>query len=124
MISSEDSADLISRAYAMGVSDYISRPFDASVVYKRVYNTIKLYAKQRRLVNILTEQVREKEESRKIMVGILSEIVEFRNGESGLHVQHINVLTEMLLERLTKLTDRYSLTRAERDQIVMAFIPS
>ncbi len=120
MISSEDSADLISRAYAMGVSDYISRPFDASVVYKRVYNTIKLYAKQRRLVNILTEQVREKEENRKIMVGILSEIVEFRNGESGLHVQHINVLTEMLLERLTKLTDRYSLTRAERDQIVMA----
>ena len=120
MISSEDSADSISRAYEMGVSDYISRPFDASVVYKRVYNTIKLYAKQRRLVNILTEQVRAKEENRKIMVGILSEIVEFRNGESGLHVQHINVLTEMLLERLVKITDRYSLTWAERDQIVMA----
>ena len=85
-----------------------------------MYNTIKLYAKQRRLVNILTEQVRAKEENRKIMVGILSQIMEFRNGESGLHVQHINVLTEMLLERLVKITDRYSLTWAERDQIVMA----
>ena len=83
MISSEDSASFIRRAYEMGVSDYISRPYDAQIVYKRVYNTIKLYAKQRRLTAILTEQIRAKEESRKIMIGILSHIVEFRNGESG-----------------------------------------
>lgn len=120
MISSEDSASFIRRAYEMGVSDYISRPYDAKVVYKRVYNTIKLYAKQRRLTAILTEQIRAKEESRKIMIGILSHIVEFRNGESGPHVQHINVLTQLLLGRLVQITDKYPLSWMDRDLIVMA----
>ena len=98
MISSEDSAAFIRRAYDMGVSDYISRPFDAQVVYRRVMNTIKLYARQRRLINLVTDQVYEKEKNNRMMIGILSEIVEFRNGESGPHVLHINMLTELLLE--------------------------
>ena len=117
MISSEDSTSFIRRAYEMGVSDYISRPYDAQIVYKRVYNTIKLYAKQRRLTVILTEQIRAKEESRKIMIGILSHIVEFRNGP---HVQHINVLTQLLLGRLVQISDQYHLSWMDRDLIVMA----
>lgn len=120
MISSEDSTSFIRRAYEMGVSDYISRPYDAQIVYKRVYNTIKLYAKQRRLTVILTEQIRAKEESRKIMIGILSHIIEFRNGESGPHVQHINVLTQLLLGRLVQISDQYHLSWMDRDLIVMA----
>ena len=54
MISSEDSANYIRRAYEMGVSDYINRPFDANIVYQRVSNTVKLYAKQRRLMAMVT----------------------------------------------------------------------
>lgn len=98
MISSEDSEKSIRRAYEMGVSDYISRPFDGKVVYQRVFNTIKLYAKQRRLITLVTDQVYEKEKNNRIMVSILSQIVEFRNGESGLHVEHINKLSGMVLE--------------------------
>ncbi|WP_303873520.1 diguanylate cyclase [Eubacterium ramulus] len=120
MISSENSAAYIRKAYDMGVSDFINRPFDANVVIRRVYNTIKLYAKQRRLTTILTEQIKAKEQSRKIMVAILSHIVEFRNGESGLHVQHINVLVKMLLERLRQVTDKYHISWLEQDIIVMA----
>lgn len=77
MISSEDSEKSIRRAYEMGVSDYISRPFDGKVVYQRVFNTIKLYAKQRRLITLVTDQVYEKEKNNRIMVSILSQIVEF-----------------------------------------------
>lgn len=102
MISSEDSEKSIRRAYEMGVSDYISRPFDGKIVYQRVFNTIKLYAKQRRLITLVTDQVYEKEKNNRIMVSILSQIVEFRNGESGLHVEHINKLSGMLLERLVQ----------------------
>ena len=91
MISSDDSEKNIRRAYELGVSDYISRPFDAKVVYQRVFNTIKLYAKQRRLITLVTDQIYEKEKSSRMMVSILSQIVEFRNGESGLHVRHINI---------------------------------
>ena len=94
MISSEDSDVYVRRAYELGVSDYISRPFDAKVVYQRVFNTIKLYAKQRRLSALIGDQIYEKEKNNRMMITVLSHIVEFRNGESGMHVLHINRLTE------------------------------
>lgn len=120
MISTENSDETIRQAYELGVSDYINRPFDSRVVYRRVNNTIKLYAKQRRLINLVKKQVEEKENNNQIMISILSHIVEFRNGESGAHVLHINILTEMLLERLMQKTDQYQLTWAERHLIPTA----
>lgn len=113
MISSEDSASSVKKAYEMGVSDYISRPFDARVVYRRVSNTIKLYAKQRRLVSMVSEQVREKDKNNSMMVSILSQIVEFRNGESGSHVVHIKRLAELLLEQLERKNTRYSISGSD-----------
>lgn len=120
MISSEDSTETVRRAYEMGVSDYINRPFDAVVVHRRVYNTIKLYAKQRRLIALITNQVYEKEKNNRMMVGILSQIVEFRNGESGSHVLNINIFTGMLLESLVQHTDKYDLSWSERLLITTA----
>ena len=120
MISSEDSSQFIQKAYEYGVSDYIAHPFDARVVYQRVFNTIKLYAKQRRLLNLVTAQVYEKERSNRIMLAILSQIVEFRNGESGLHVIHINIVTELLLEHLMSRSDRYYMSWAEQQLVVTA----
>ena len=120
MISSEDSSQFIQKAYEYGASDYIARPFDARVVYQRAFNTIKLYAKQRRLLNLVTAQVYEKERSNRIMLAILSQIVEFRNGESGLHVIHINIVTELLLEHLMSRSDRYYMSWAEQQLVVTA----
>lgn len=120
MISSENSEPYIRKAYELGVSDYISRPFDAKVVFQRVFNTIKLYAKQRRLIKMVTKQIYEKEKNNRIMVSILSQIMEFRNGESGLHVSHINRLTEMFLERLVQKTGQYHLSRSDRELIATA----
>lgn len=120
MISSEDSQNIIRRAYELGVSDYINRPFDARIVYRRVSNTIKLYAKQRRLTSLISDQIYEKEKNNKMMVSILSHIVEFRNGESGQHVLHINMLTERILGRLMEKTDQYDLTQADRSLITTA----
>ena len=120
MISSEDSESYIRKAYELGVSDYISRPFDAQVVYRRVNNTIKLYAKQRRLIRLVKDQIYEKEKNNQMMVSILSQIVEFRNGESGLHVMHINLLTELLLEKLAQKTDKYPLSWSEQYLIATA----
>lgn len=110
MISGEDSGEVIKRAYEMGVSDYIKRPFDMEVVHRRVLNTIKLYAKQRRLVAMVMNQVFEKEKNSRMLISVLSEIVEFRNGESGTHVLNINTLTTMILEQLVKKTDKYHLS--------------
>lgn len=114
MISGEDSGEVIKRAYEMGVSDYIKRPFDMEVVHRRVLNTIKLYAKQRRLVAMVMNQVFEKEKNSRMLISVLSEIVEFRNGESGTHVLNINILTTMILEQLAKKTDKYHLSWSNR----------
>ena len=114
MISGEDSGEVIKRAYEMGVSDYIKRPFDMEVVHRRVLNTIKLYAKQRRLVAMVMNQVSEKEKNSRMLISVLSEIVEFRNGESGTHVLNINTLTTMILEQLVKKTDKYHLSWSNR----------
>ena len=120
MISSEGSESYIRRAYELGASDYISRPFDAKVVYQRVINMIKLYAKQRRLIHLVTDQIYEKEKNNRMMTGILSQIVEFRNGESGLHVLHINILTQLLLEKLMRKSENYNLSWSQQHMIATA----
>ena len=120
MISSEGSESYIRRAYELGASDYISRPFDAKVVYQRVINMIKLYAKQRRLIHLVTDQIYEKEKNNRMMTGILSQIVEFRNGESGLHVLHINILTQLLLEKLMRKSENYDLSWSQQHMIATA----
>lgn len=109
MISSENSEETVRKAYEFGVTDYISRPFDTRVVRQRVANTIKLYSKQKNLTKLVTEQVNEKEKNNRMMIRILSQIVEFRNGESGSHVLNIEKLTEMLMKQLLRKTDRYQI---------------
>ena len=120
MISSEDSDAAIRRSYELGASDYVNRPFDARIVYRRVTNTIKLYAKQRRLVQMVSDQIRARENNTDMLVGVLSHIVEFRNGESGAHVRHIRIITELLLHRLLEISSRYSITAEQQDMIPLA----
>ena len=120
MISSEDSDAAIRRSYELGASDYVNRPFDARIVYRRVSNTIKLYAKQRRLVQMVSDQIRARENNTDTLVGVLSHIVEFRNGESGSHVRHIRIITELLLHRLLEISSRYAITAEQQDMIPLA----
>ncbi len=120
VISGEGSEGYVRKAYELGVSDFISRPFDMKTVYQRVLNTIKLYAKQRRLIKMVTDQIYERENNNRILISILSHIVEFRNGESGSHVIHINKLTELLLQQLMKNTDKYDLTGSDIELIATA----
>ncbi len=113
MISAESGSSHVERAYKLGVTDFVGRPFDAMIVHRRVVNTIMLYAKQKKLIGLVTNQIYEKEQHSALMIDILSHIVEFRNGESGLHVLHVRTLTEMFLRHLIQKSDRYSISRAD-----------
>lgn len=119
-ISTESSPEFVERAYSLGVTDFINRPFDELIVIRRVSNAIKLYAKQRKLTNMVANEIFEKERNGSLMITILSHIVEFRNGESGMHVMNIGTLTEILLNQISKKDDKYYLPYAERDLIVKA----
>lgn len=120
MISAEGDESFIERAYAMGATDYICRPFNVAVVHRRVTNTLALHAKHKKLIGIITEQVYEKEKNNNMMVNILSHIVEFRNGESGMHVLNIFSITSLLLQKLTEKTSKYNLTQKDISLITIA----
>mgnify|MGYP001097542619 FL=1 len=121
IISSENSPIYIKRGYDLGATDFIEKPFDANMVLRRSANAILLGAKQRRITSIVSNQIYEREKSSKLMINILSHIVEFRNGESGLHVLHIQTITEMLLRQLVqKENNRYALSKEQIRMITTA----
>ena len=113
VISAAEDTRSVERAYDMGVADYIRRPFERVMVLRRVKNALMLYAKQKRLTRLVTDQVYEKEHNGVLMINILSHVVEFRNSESGQHVLHIRTLTDLLLHQLVQKTDRYQLDESD-----------
>ena len=120
MISSEEKKDVIERAYILGAEDYIRRPFDAFIVRRRVHNILNLYANQKRLMQMVADQIYEKEDNNNLLIGILSHVVEFRNSESGEHILHIRTATELLLRRLVQKTDEYHLSESDIVMITTA----
>ena len=122
IISAENSSTYLERAFDLGVTDYISRPFDDLIVHRRVINTILLYGKQKRLLGMVADQIFEKEKRSSLMIDILSHIVEFRNGESGMHVINIHTITEYLLKNLGRISDKYQFTHEEIEIISTASV--
>ncbi len=117
IISTEDSTDFITKAYQLGVVDYISRPFRTVVVQRRVENTLLLYANQRRLIRLLEDEVNEREKTNNAMINIFSNVIELRNHESGSHTLNVQSITNLLLYRVVELTDRYGLTKSDISMI-------
>mgnify|MGYP002542673339 CR=1 FL=1 len=120
IISAESGSRQVEQAYNLGATDFIMRPFDALIVHRRVVNTVLLYAKQRKLLSLVVDQINEKERLSNTLVDILSHIVEFRNGESGQHIVHIRTFTEVMLRQLQRTTERYALKKADIAQISLA----
>ena len=120
MISSEDSAQTVRSAYELGASDYISRPFDARIVHRRVTNVARLYARQRRLSALVSQQFYDREKNDQVMIGILSQVMEIHNSESIHHIPRVQRITSILLERLCQKTDIYGLSGADRYLITTA----
>lgn len=120
MISSDGSIPFIRKSYEYGASDYISRPFDMNTVRQRVFNIIKLFTKQRRLSQIVTAQIHDKERNNDMMISILSQAIGYKSGETGLHIMHITKLTELLLGQITKISSQYTLSWNDQSLIATA----
>ena len=110
--SSEDDESFIQKAYDLGVTDYIRRPFNLTVTQRRVSNALTLYARQKHLVHLAEEQVYEHEKTNSAIINILSHIVESRNFESGTHILHVRAITDILLRQLVAATNRCPLSQA------------
>ncbi len=120
MITTEDSKELMNTAYNLGITDYIQRPFNVTIVHRRVINTIMVHGKKKQMENLLMEEISKRQKNNRMLINILSHIVEFRNGESGLHVIHIQALTELILKCICEKSPQYNLSEEDVYMIATA----
>ncbi len=120
MISAENDQAFITRAYKLGAVDYISRPFNAAIVRHRIDIIMRMHRKEQYLAEIASREIIAKHQNNSMMIHILSGIVEFRNGESGSHILHVQTLTDMLMHEMLNTTDQYPLTDEEITMIPLA----
>ena len=109
VISSDDEISM-EKAYEMGATDYIKRPYNRAVIRNRVKNALALYKKQKQLVGVIEAQVAKAEVYSRQMIDVLGNIVEFRNGESNLHIHNVQTVSRILLEHIAEVTNKYGLT--------------
>lgn len=119
--SSEDDESFIQKAYELGVTDYIRRPFNLTVTQRRVSNALTLYARQKHLVHLAEEQVYEREKTNSAIINILSHVVESRNFESGTHILHVRTITDILLRQLVCTSRNGAQNRKEASWLTTNF---
>lgn len=119
--SSEDDESFIQKAYELGVTDYIRRPFNLTVTQRRVSNALTLYARQKNLVHLAEEQVYEREKTNSAIINILSHVVESRNFESGTHILHVRTITDILLRQLVCTSRNGAQNRKEASWLTTNF---
>lgn len=117
IISAESSPELISKAYQLGITDYISRPFHSVIVQNRVKNTLIVHENQTRLINLVESQIYERESINHSLITLFSDIIETRNQESGSHTLNIQVIANLLLNALVRITDKYPLSQTDISMI-------
>lgn len=122
IISGTDSTADICRAYDLGATDYIHRPFNTQVIYRRVSNTITLMAKQRRMAELVNRQIDRATKQQELMVDFLSRIIGYRSGESNPHFANISILSALLLQALQKRKNHYGLTEHDCQLIATAAV--
>ena len=122
--SSEDDESFIQKAYELGVTDYIRRPFNLTVTQRRVSSALTLYARQKHLVHLAEEQVYEREKTNSAIINILSHVVESRNFESGTHILHVRTITDILLRQLVCTSRGGAQNRKEASWLTTNFSPA
>ncbi len=115
------------KAYKYGIADVMHKPFEPNIVKRRAKNIIELYQNKRNMEERLKEQEKKLYEQEKkiragneFMIDALSNVVEFRNVETGDHVHRIKYFTRILLKYLVKYFPKYNLSTSQADQIARA----
>ena len=119
-IANEKDQKRVYNAFKCGAQDFVTKPFDKEIIKKRVQNILDLFAKQKKLIKIVSDEYFERTKNTNMLIDILGHTVEFRNGENGYHIMHMNIITEILLKRLVAKTDKYNLTTKDIDLISSA----
>lgn len=120
MISAEMGSAYIDRAFELGASDYINRPFATGIIRRRIINAILLHTKKQQLMDIVSTYFYRHEKNTEEMVSILSSAVEHRCCGGGRHMAGVSCLTGLLLRRLLAREDVHPLDPADVETVCMA----
>ena len=134
VISADSEVESIEKSYDRGAVDVISRPFSNVLVHKRIANIIDHYSYRnlleekvaeqtqtlRRALRIVKAQAEHLEKRNNDIIEMLGTIVEFRNLESGAHIQRVKGYTRILAKKLVELYPEYQLDDARIEEIVAA----
>lgn len=127
LITAESSDETFLQGYSLGVSDIINKPFNPDIVRRRVENIIELYDHKRRLedmiqdqLTVLDRQAQKLKQTNNFVIDTLSTVVEFRNGESGYHIERIRTITRILLEALSNRYEEYHFSAETIETIASA----
>lgn len=120
MISAEMGSAYIDRAFELGASDYINRPFATGIIRRRIINTILLHTKKQQLMDIVSTYFYRHEKNTEEMLSILSSAVEHRCCGGGRHMAGVSCLTGLLLRRLLAREDVHPLDPADVETVCMA----
>lgn len=120
VITADNSLEGELRAFDLGASDIIVKPFEPHVVKRRVHNIIELYLHKHNLENMVEQQAQKLKESNDVLVDALSSVIEYRSLESGQHIKRIRLLTRVLLEEVRKNCPEYGLDKKTIEVIASA----
>lgn len=134
IISGETSVNAERKCFDYHISDFIRKPFDNALVKKRVRNVVSLYQYQRDLEAKVQAQTKTLREQNKLLqlqadklrksntniIEILGTVVEYRDFESGEHINRVKGYTRILAERLAVEYPEYGLDQEEIEVIVSA----
>lgn len=136
VISGENSQEAEERSLDLRATDFIRKPFDESIVQRRVKNIVDLYIYRRSLEHKVQEQTKELhqqyqkllEQAERIkqnnerIIDVLGMVVEYRHSESGMHVQRVKKYTELLAREAMKDYPEYGLTEEKVQKIATASV--
>lgn len=129
MITGDSYPEVEQRGFLEGVSEFLAKPFEPTIVYKRVHNVIDLYTHKNHLEKLVKKQTAKiHAQSNKLremnnqLIECLSTAVEFRSMESGNHVRRIRGLTKILAECVKNDYPEYWLDDENIEKIASASV--
>ena len=127
LITGEATTQIERKAYRLGASDIIKKPFDAFIVKQRTMNVIELYYNKRHLeemvalqTKVLRKQAEELQSINDRIIDVMSSVVEFRNMESGDHVKRVKTFTNILAKYVAQEYPEYHLDNYAINMITSA----
>lgn len=122
LITAANNDEMLMEGYDLGAVDVIRKPFMTHFLKHRISNIIELYGHRNELEHVVEKQVERLQQVNQSMIETLATLIEFRDCESGEHVQRICSLTRIIMKNVSHMFPEYHLPKHEINKIVRSAV--